>query len=237
MMTEQLPNGVTLTWSGAQFRPSTDSMALADFAAPAKNARVCDLGCGCGTLSLLLLAARPDFCVTGVELQPEAAAVARENAVQDALAGRFTVIEGDLRDPALLRAGSFDCAVSNPPYYPLASGYAAQDPALRAARTEEHCSLSELCRAAARLLRTGGRFFLVHKPERLADLICCLRETALEPKRLRFVRHRADSAANLVLLEAVRGGSPGLRLAPDCILYAPDGALTPDARRIYHQED
>ena len=236
-MTEQLPNGVTLTWSGAQFRPSTDSMALADFAAPAKNARVCDLGCGCGALSLLLLAARPDFCVTGVELQPEAAAVARENAVQDALAGRFTVIEGDLRDPALLRAGSFDCAVSNPPYYPLASGYAAQDPALRAARTEEHCSLSELCRAAARLLRTGGRFFLVHKPERLADLICCLRETALEPKRLRFVRHRADSAANLVLLEAVRGGSPGLRLAPDCILYAPDGALTPDARRIYHQED
>ena len=236
-MTEQLPNGVTLTWSGAQFRPSTDSMVLADFAAPTKNAHVCDLGCGCGTLALLLLAARPDLRVTGIEIQPDAAAVARENAAQDALGGRFSVVEGDLRDAALLRAGSFDCAVSNPPYYPLASGYAAQDPALRAARTEEHCSLLELCRAASRLLRTGGRFFLVHKPERLADLICCLRESALEPKQLQLVRHRADAPANLVLLEAVRGGSPGLRLAPDCILYAPDGALTPGGRRIYHQED
>lgn len=226
-----------LTWSGAQFRPSTDSMVLADFAAPAKNAHVCDLGCGCGTLSLLLLATHPALRVTGVERQPDAAAVARENAAQDALGGRFTVVEGDLRDPALLRAGSFDCAVSNPPYYPLASGYAAQSPALRAARTEEHCSLLELCRAASRLLRTGGRFFLVHKPERLADLICCLRESALEPKRLQLVRHRADAPANLVLLEAVRGGSPGLRLAPDLILYAPDGTLTPDGRRIYHQED
>lgn len=237
MMTEQLPNGVALTWSGAQFRPSTDSMVLADFAVPGKNACVCDLGCGCGTLALLLLAVRADLRVTGVEILPDAAALARENAAQAALGGRFTVVEGDLRDSALLRAGSFDCAVSNPPYYPPASGYAAQNPALRAARTEEHCSLSELCRTAARLLRTGGRFFLVHKPERLADLLCCLRESALEPKRLQLVRHRADAPASLVLLEAVRGGSPGLRLAPDCILYAPDGALTPDGRRIYHQED
>ncbi len=236
-MTEQLPNGVTLTWSGAQFRPGTDSMVLADFAAPGKNARVCDLGCGCGTLSLLLLAAHPNIRLTGVEIQPDAAAMARENAAQSALSGRFTVVEGDLREPSLLRAGAFDCAVSNPPYYPLASGYPAQSAALRAARTEEHCSLSELCRAAARLVRTGGQFFLVHKPERLTDLFCCLREASLEPKRLRLVRHRADAAANLVLLEAVRGGRPGLRLAPDLILYTPGGALTPDGRRIYHQED
>lgn len=236
-MHESLSNGITLRWSAAHFRPSTDSMVLADFARPAASAAVCDLGCGCGTLSLLLLAAHPRIRVTGIELQPEAAALARENAAQPALQNRFTVLEGDLRDPARLPAGAFDCAVSNPPYYPVASGYAAQNAALRAARTEESCSLPELCRAAGRILRWHGRFFLVHKPERLTDVLCALRAASLEPKRLQFVRHSTQTPASLLLLEAVRGASPGLRLLEDCVLFAPDGVPTPAYTRIYHQED
>ena len=236
-MQESLPNGITLCWSAAHFRPGTDSMVLADFARPAAQDTVCDLGCGCGTLSLLLLAAHPHIRVTGVELQSDAAALARENAAQDKLHGRFSVLEGDLRDPAVLPAGAFDCAVSNPPYYPVASGYAAQDTALRAARTEEFCTLSELCQAAARLLRWHGRFFLVHKPERLTDVLCALRAVSLEPKRLQFVRHSVKTPASLVLIAAVRGSKPGLTLLPDCTLFTPDGAPTPDHDRIYHQED
>lgn len=236
-MLEHLPGGVQLRWSEAHFRPSTDSLVLADFVHPAQTDRVCDLGCGCGTLSLLLLATHPQLHVTGVEIQPDAAALARENAAQPVLAGRFTVCTGDLRDTALLPAGSFDCVVSNPPYYPVNSGFAARSDALRIARTEAQCTLPALCASAARLLRWGGRFFLVHKPERLTDLLVCLRAQALEPKRLRFVRHSPDRAANLVLIEAVRGAKPALTLQPDLILFTADGLPTPERRRIYHQED
>lgn len=222
----------------AQFRLSTDSMVLADFCRPAEQDRVLDLGCGCGALSFLLLGAHPKLRVTGVELQSAAALQAQENAAQNGLCDRFTVVCGDLRQPhEAIAAGSFDCVVSNPPYYPPQSGYGSEEPTLRLARSEEACSLPELCAAAARALRWGGRFFLVHKPERLIDLAVCLRQARLEPKRVRFVRHRAQSDLSLVLLEARLGGKPGLAYEPDLVLYDEDGRESAAYRRIYHQQE
>lgn len=227
-----------LEYPDDQFRLSTDTMVLADFCRLPRAARVCDLGCGCGALSLLLCAGHPDACVTGVELQSVAAHFARENARRNALEDRFRICEGDLRDyRTLLPHGAFDAVAANPPYYPTASGKAAQSGALAAARSEATCTLRELCACAAWSLKYGGRFFLVHKPERLADLICALREHALEPKRLRFVRHRPDAPVSLVLLESRLGGKAGLSLEPDLVLYQSDGAPGADYRRIYHQED
>lgn len=122
-MIEQLWGGLCMRWSEAQFRLSTDSMLLADFCRLAPQSAVCDLGCGCGSLSLLLCGKYPLLRVTGVELQPQAAALAEENAAQDGLDGRFSVIRGDLREHrTLLAHGSFDAVVSNPPYYPVGSG-------------------------------------------------------------------------------------------------------------------
>ena len=237
-MIEQLWGGLCMRWIEAQFRLSTDSMLLADFCRLAPQSAVCDLGCGCGSLSLLLCGKYPLLRVTGVELQPQAAALAEENAAQDGLDGRFSVIRGDLREHrTLLAHGSFDAVVSNPPYYPVGSGKCADSPALAAARTELTCSLGELCTCAAWLLRSGGRFFLVHKPERLADLMVSLRENRLEPKRLRLVRHRAGGPVSLVLLEARLDGKPGLVFEPDLALFDENGAESEDHKRIYHHQE
>lgn len=237
-MIEQLWGGLCMRWSEAQFRLSTDSMLLADFCQLAPQSAVCDLGCGCGSLSLLLCGKYPLLRVTGVELQPQAAALAEENAAQDGLDGRFSVIRGDLREHrTLLAHGSFDAVVSNPPYYPVGSGKCAASPALAAARTELTCSLGELCTCAAWLLKSGGRFFLVHKPERLADLMVSLRENRLEPKRLRLVRHRVGGPVSLVLLEARLDGKPGLVFEPDLALFDENGAESEDHKRIYHHQE
>ena len=103
------------------------------------------------------------------------------------------------------------------------------------ARSEETLPLAALCKAAAWLLPCGGRFALVHRPERLCDLFCALRENGLEPKRIRFVRHQERSPVCLVLVEARRGGRPGLTYLPDLIEFTPDGAETELYRAAYHR--
>ena len=223
---------------GSQFRLSTDSMVLADFIRVPANSRVLDLGCGCGALDLLLLGREDRLQITGVELQAEAAETAAENLRSSGFSDRFSVISSDLRaHRSFLSANSFDAVISNPPYYPPSSGQTSAEPALAIARSELYCTLPDLCRCASYALRFGGSFTLVHKPERLADLICALRAEKLEPKRIRFVRHHAESPVSLVLLEARLGGRPGLQYEPDLVLFHPDGQETEAYRRIYHQED
>ena len=218
------------------FRLGTDSVLLADFTQLRGAERGIDLGCGAGILALLLAEKSSALHMTGLELQPGAAAVARENAALNGLDGRLEVLEGDIRQHrALFRAGSFDLAVSNPPYFPEGAGAAAPRADRAAARGEASCSLAELCDAAAFLLRTGGSFFLVHRPERLSELCACLSGRGLEPKRLRLVCHRAESAPSLVLLEARRGGHPGLTIEPMLVLSTPDGSESVEYRRIYHR--
>lgn len=210
-MIERLDNGMTLR-HGA-FPLGTDTMLLAQFAALPARARVADLGAGCGTLGVLLCKNAPDCAVTGVELDAAAHVLALENIRENGLEGRLTALHGDVRQiRALLPAAEFDCVVSNPPYFPVGSGRpAARVPA---ARDERTLPLEALCAAAAWLLRQGGRFFLVHRAERLCDLLCTLRASGLEPKRLRLVRGTSGKT-RLVLLEARRGGRPGLTVEPD----------------------
>ena len=227
-----------MQYSAGQFQLSTDSMVLADFCTLPPRSAVCDLGCGCGSLSLLLCGKYPQAQLTGIELQAEAAAFAQENAVQNGLSDRLRILCGDLREHrTLLPHSSFDAVVSNPPYYPAGSGGVSDSPALAAARTELFCTLDDLCACAAYALRFGGEFFLVHKPERLTDLLCTLRAHRLEPKRIRLVRHHAGADANLVLIAARRGGKPGVMLEPELLLFTPDGQETTDYRRIYHHQE
>ena len=125
--------------------------------------------------------------------------------------------------------------VSNPPYFAAGSGLSAPDPARAAARDERSCTLDALCAAAAYLCRWGGSFALVYRPERLAELFCALNAHGLEPKRLRLVQHRFDAAPNLVLVEARRGGKPGLRVEAPLLLTGPDGGDSEEIKLIYHR--
>lgn len=236
MEAEELWPGGPRFRQSEHFRLSTDSVLLADFTQTRGAARGIDLGCGAGILPLLLAQKSEKLRLTGLELLPEAAAVARDNAAQNALDARFTVIEGDIRRcRALFHAGSFDFAVSNPPYFAENAGCLSPREDRAAARAEGSCSLEELIEAAAWLLRSGGSFSLVYRPERLSELCCRLSARGLEPKRLRLVCHRAESAPSLVLLEARRGGRPGLQIEPALILCGADGGESDEYRRIYHR--
>lgn len=216
------------------FRLGTDSVLLAQFLTLPKQAKIADLGSGCGTLGLLLCANHPDCAVTGVEIDGTAHELAQENIAANGLQGRLSSIHGDVRAiRTLFPAGGFSCVISNPPYFPVGSGKVSKESA--AARSEETLSLNELCAAAAYLLPSGGRLALVHRPERLCDIFCAMRENGLEPKRIRFVRHTANSPVCLVLIEARRGGRPGLSYLPDFCEFTPDGAETDDYRAAYHR--
>ena len=210
------------------FPLSTDSMVLADFVRLPKNAAVLDLGSGCGTLGLLLCSREESCTVTGVELDEAAHAAALENIARNHLEARLSSICADLRTMPI-EPGGFRVCVSNPPYF---SGGAAhsKNPG---ARREDTCTPKDLFAAAARALRWGGDFFLVHKPERLAQLCFEASSAALEPKRLRLVRHRPDSPVSLILLSCRKGGKPGL-IIDELTLYNTDGTPTEDCRRIYH---
>lgn len=230
------PGGLRFVYGNGQHPPGLDSFLLASLPRLKAGWKVCDLGCGTGLLGLLLLQRRRELTVTGLDIQPEAVRLgklaAAENRVEDRLFFRLE----DLRKTAL-PAGSFDLAVCNPPYFPPSAGPLPKGEARRTARTEETCTLEDVCRAAGRLLRWGGAFCLVHKPERLTDLLCALRGEGLEPKRLRLVSLRPERAPSLLLLEARRGGKPGLAVEEPLILENPDGSPTAELDRIYFREE
>ena len=233
---ELWPGGPRYISGGGAFPLSTDSVLLADFAANVRAGKLIDLGCGGGILTVLLQRSHPGAAVCGIELQADAAAQCRENLELNGM-DSGGILFGDLRCArTLYAAGSFDLAVSNPHYFPTGSGCTSPDAARAAARDERTCTLRELCEAAALLVRWGGAFCVVHRPERLSELCCTLTDCALELKRLRMVQHRPDSAPNLVLLEARRGGKPGLSILPPLILTEPDGSDSAEIRRIYHRE-
>ena len=223
------PGGLRFVYGNGQFPPGLDSFLLSSLPRLKPGMRVCDLGCGTGLLSLLLLQRQRDLIVTGLDIQPEAVRLARLAAEENGLADRLSFRLEDLRNTAL-PAGGFDLAVCNPPYFPPGSGPLPKGEARRAARTEESCTLEDACKAASRLLRWGGSFCLVHKPERLADLLCALRQSGLEPKRLRFAAAGPDKPPSLVLAEARRGGRPGLTVERPLLL---EGA---ELDRIYFRE-
>ena len=234
------PGGYRFVYDDALFRPGTDTFLLSSLPRLKPGLRVMDLGCGTGLLGLLLLQRQPGLSVTGLDIQPAAIRLAETAAAENALEDRLTFRTADLREvKPLFPTGSFDLAVCNPPYYPPASGALSADEVRRTARAETDCTLEDVCRAASWLLRWGGSFCLVHKPERLTDLLCALRASGLEPKRLRFVCKTAADAPSLVLAEARRGGKPGLTIEAPLILQNSDGTPTPEVNAIYfrQQED
>lgn len=231
---ELWPGGPRFMQSDSGFRLSTDSVLLAHFAGSIRAEKIIDLGCGAGVLTVLLSAARPGAAISGIEIQPESAALCRSNMEENGY-DSSRILTGDLREHrSLFPAGGFDLVISNPPYFAGSSGYTAPDGRRAAARDERFCTLEDLCAAAKYLCRWGGSFALVHRPERLSEIFCAMTGSGIEPKRLRMVQYRAQSAPNLVLIEGRRGGKRGLTVQPPLILTEPDGSDTPEVRQIYH---
>ncbi len=225
------PGGPVLEQHDGVFPLGTDSVLLADFCHAPQRGSFCDIGSGTGFLSLRLLWERPELSGTAVEVSDAAAENTRQNLLRNGVADRCTVLQGDIREKSLFPQGNlFDLIVSNPPYFP------AESLGSSAARQERTLTFPALCAVAHRLLRFGGRFCVVHRTERLCELLSAMSAAGLEPKRLRFVQARVDTAPGVVLLEGRKGAAPGMLTEPVLLLRQPDGRDTEEYRRIYKLE-
>lgn len=228
---EILHNGFTLQLCKGAFPLSTDSVALAGFVKLPKNAKILDLGAGCGTLGLLLCAKDENCSVLGVEIDPNAHETALQNAESNHISDRLRSICADVKT-ADIPVGHFQVCVSNPPYF--AGGPVSQSHAV--ARQEDTLTLDVLFRQAARALQYGGDFYLVHRPERLAEICALGSRYQLEPKRLQLLRHRADGPVSLILLHCRKGGKPGLIWEEES-LHHPDGTPSDYYKSLYHLQE
>ena len=227
---ETLFNSYTLEIAPGTFPLSTDSMALADFVRLPRAAQVLDLGSGCGTLGVLLCAKDAQCAVTGIELDENAHGTALKNIQVNQLQDRMTSICADLTAITdVVSSQSFDVCISNPPYF--TAGFLSQSTPL--ARHEQQCSLEDVVKRAAWALKYGGDFFLVHKPERLAEIFTAACHYHLEPKRLRLLRHKENGPISLVLIQCRKGGKPGLAWE-EASLHDPAGNQTQYYKNLYH---
>jgi len=236
------------------FRFGLDSVLLAAYAAsfyvktPARRLLVADLGVGCGAASLLLAARLPNAQVTGLEIDAISFETFERNIRLNHLDTRLTAVRGDIRDlaagkhdQATLAAGSFDLVISNPPYetFQPARRQAAskEQQSRRRAREETDLSLSELIRAASRLLRSGGRLVLVHQVRRLPDIFCELRQYGLEAKTMRPIVTLPGKSPVTVLISAVRNGRPGgFTAAAPLLICSQPGIWSAETAELYGLE-
>lgn len=228
--------GLRVIQSGKGFRFGTDSVLLAGFANLSPREKAIDLGAGCGVISILLQA-RTGAELTAVEIDPAACSLARRSIEMNGQP--IEVVEADMRGlHAILGTGRFDAAVCNPPYYPAGGGKLSQkgEGELTGAATHDiTCTLGDVAAAAAKLLRFGGRLYLCCPASRLAEAFSALSPQKLEPKRLRMVASTPEKAPYLALIEAKKGGAPGLIVEKQLTVHDEDGFYTEEVDRIYHR--
>ena len=226
---ERLSDSIFAAVSKAH-RFGTDAFLLADFASPRHKDRVIDLCSGCGIVGLLMIRDSGPESVTAVEIADEAHALAVMSKEKSGLEN-FMPINIDLKDfTADVQADVITC---NPPYKAVGTGALSKSSPDILARHETGCSIEDVCRAAKRSLKYGGRLVICNRPERLADCMGAMRECKIEPKRLRTVHKTPDSPAWLILLEGRMGGSGFMKIEPPLYIYGGDGDYSREMKRIY----
>lgn len=212
-------NGYKIIQNPAYFCFGSDAVALSDFTLVRKNERVMDLCTGTGIIPVLLCAKTPGRNFTGLELLPECAEMARRSVLLNGLQERITIDQGDLKQaPARYGAGVFNVVTVNPPYMNDGGGIPSGSDALAVARHETACTLDDVVSVSARLLTSGGRLYMVHRPHRLVDVFSALRAHKLEPKALQMVQSAAHKNPSLALIEAALDGKPWLKVLPPRII-------------------
>ena len=211
-----------------------DAVLLSGFAMVKKGERALDLGTGTGIIPILLEAKTEGEHFSALEIQREVADMARRSVSLNGLEEKIQIVEGDIREASqIFGAASFDVVTSNPPYMNDAHGLKNPDLPKAIARHEVLCTLDDVVREASRVLKTGGRFYMVHRPHRLAEIITVLRGYKLEPKRMKMVHPFADRDANMVLIEAVKGGGGFLKMEAPVIVFKEPGVYADEIRDVY----
>lgn len=227
-------NGYKIIQNENKFCFGMDAVLLSGFANVREGENVLDLGTGTGIIPILLAGKTKGRHFTGLEIQSCSADMAERSVRYNHLENRISIIEGDIREAGkLFEPASFDVITSNPPYMTGHHGLVNPDQEKAIARHEICCTLEDVISQTAKLLRVGGRFYLVHRPFRLAEIIHMLVEYRLEPKRMKLVYPFVDREPNMVLIEAVRGGRSRITVEKPLIVYQKPGVYTDEIYEIY----
>ena len=227
-------NGYQIIQKKDGFCFGMDAVLLSGFAAVKPGEKAIDLGTGTGIIPILLEAKYEGEHYTGLEIQDEVAEMAARSVALNHLEEKVSIVKGDIKEASrLFGAASFDVVTSNPPYMNDAHGLKNPDLPKAIARHEVLCTLDDVAREAAKLLRPGGRFYMVHRPHRLIEIITALTKYKLEPKRMKMGHPFVDKEANMVLIEAVRGGKSMIKVEAPIVVYREPGVYTQEIYDIY----
>lgn len=230
-------NGYKIIQNPKKFCFGMDAVLLTGFAQVKEGEKCLDLGTGTGIIPILLEAKTKGAHFTGLEIQEESADMAVRSVQYNHLEEKVDIVTGDIKEASqIFGAASFDVVTSNPPYMNDLHGLKNPELPKAIARHEVLCTLEDVVREAARLLKPGGRFYMVHRPFRLAEIIRAMSQYKLEPKRLRMVHPYIDREPNMVLIEGVRGGRAMLKVEKPLIVFQEMNVYTDEVRMLYERE-
>lgn len=227
-------NGYFIIQDPKRFCFGMDAVLLSGFAKAKEGERVLDLGTGTGIIPILMAAKTAAKAFTALEIQEESADMARRSVQYNHLEDRIEIVTGDIKDAsARFGASSFDMITTNPPYMIGEHGLSSASSAKAIARHEILCTLDDVLRESAKLLRPGGRFYMVHRPFRLAEIFCKMAECKIEPKRMKLVYPYVEKEPNMVLIEGLKGGKSRLTVEKPLIVYKAQGVYTDEIYELY----
>lgn len=227
-------NGYRIIQDPDRFCFGMDAVLLSGFVRVKDKASVLDLGTGTGIIPLLLEAKTKAAHLTGLEIQSDSADMARRSVALNGLEEKIDIVTGDIREAdKIFAAASFDVITCNPPYMIVQHGLKNPENAKAVARHEIFCTLEDVIMQTAKLLKPGGKFFLVHRPFRLAEIMTVLTKYRLEPKRMQLVYPFVNKEPNMVLLEAARGGRPRMTVEKPLIVYREPGVYMSEIYEVY----
>lgn len=227
-------NGYKIIQHKDKFCFGMDAVLLSSFAQVMEGEVMIDLGTGTGIIPILMEAKTSGKHFTGLEIQPESVDMASRSVRYNGLEDKIDIVQGDIKEASLMfKKSSFDVVTSNPPYMNDNHGIKNPEMPKAIARHEILCTLEDVVREAALLLRPGGKFYMIHRPHRLTELIVTLKEHKLEPKRIQFVHPYVNKEANMVLIESVRGGRSMIKVEKPLIVYEKAGVYTEEIYKTY----
>lgn len=227
-------NGYQIIQDPDRFCFGMDAVLLSSFAEASASDKVLDLGTGTGIIPILMAAKTKAKEFYGLEIQEDSADMAFRSVKLNGLEDRVHITVGDIKEAdKIFDAASFDVITTNPPYMVKGHGMTNPESPKAIARHEILCDLDDIMRAAKILLHAGGKFYMVHRPYRLAEIICAMRENKIEPKRIRMVHPFIDKEPNMVLIEGIRDAKPRMIVEPPMIIYDEPGVYTAELAETY----
>ena len=226
--------GLELIQNPSKFCFGVDAVFLSDFAKVKPGETVLDMGTGNGIIPVLLAGKTKGKHFTGLEIQEESADMACRSVRHNRLEEQIDIVTGDIKEAAeRFKPAFFDVITTNPPYMLADHGLRNPDDSKAIARHEVLCTLDDILRESMRLLQDKGRFYMIHRPFRLTEILTKMHEYKIEPKRIQFIHPYIDKEPNMVLIEGMKGGNPRMQVEPPLVVYQKDGSYTEELLALY----